>query len=108
MHFIIWQQDYWGQKAGYGSLNNNVPMVSETVWEGLEGMALLEKAYHWGKALSVQKFTPFPFRVLCASFPSFLLADKNVSSQLLLQHQDCLRAAMFPDMMVVDANPLEL
>lgn len=79
-------KDYWGQEVGYGNLNNNVPMVSGTVWEGLGGMALLEKAQHWGKALSVQKFTPFPFRVLSTPSPCFLLADKNVSSQLLLQH----------------------
>jgi hypothetical protein len=37
---------------------NSWSPVSGTVWEGLEGVALLEKICHWGLALRFQKPGP--------------------------------------------------
>lgn len=36
-----------------------------------------------------------------------LLVDKDVSSQLVLEHHACLPVAMLPPMMAMDSNPLE-
>jgi hypothetical protein len=44
-------------------------------------MALLKKVCHWKWALMFKKHTLFPVSSLC-----LLLADKDINSQLLLQH----------------------
>lgn len=48
--------------------------VSGMVWEGLEGVALLNKIYQWKQALKFQKLEPGP--VFLAFF--LLPADKDV------------------------------
>ena len=83
-------------------------LVGGTVWEGCgfvgEGISL-------GKVLRFQKPTiplppPSSLSPLSSLPPSFclLLADKDISSQLLLQLHACLSTAM----LAIDSNPLEL
>ena len=76
--------------------------VGGTVWEGLRGVALLEKVCHWGQAWRFQKPTLFPD----VSF-YLMFVDEDVSSQLLHQCYPCLPAAMLQAMMAMDSDPLK-
>lgn len=78
-----------------GSLDENGPyrLMYFNIWfsagltirERLEGMVLLEEVCHWERTLRLLKLMPFPVNSLC-----LLLVDKDVRSQLLLQHRACL------------------
>ena len=55
----------WNENGPIANLNA-WPPVGGTVWEGLGGVALLEKMCHWGWALRFLKLTPFPVSALLA------------------------------------------
>lgn len=69
--------------------------VDESAWKVSGGVVLWEKVCQWGWALD--------FNSLCPIFP-----DKDMNSQLLTLYHICLPVAMFPTMMVMDSNPLQL
>lgn len=74
-------------------------VISRTIWEGLEGVALfILKVCHWW-ALRFQKPKALPINTLC-----FVPVNQDVSLQLLLQH----RASLPASMIAMDFNPLKL
>lgn len=74
-----------------------------TVWERLEGMALLEEICHWRSYFEV-------FKSIChfQSALPFCFCGSDVSSQLLFKRHAFLPAVMLLGMMVMDAKPLKL
>jgi hypothetical protein len=81
---------------------NTCSPVAGTVWEGLGGVALLEEVCHHRWALKFQRPEPLP-----VSFPLPQAYRADVISQLLLQCQDCVPAAMLPAMLVMNSDPLD-
>lgn len=75
--FLLW----WLDKNGPQRLThlNAWSLVSETFWEGLERVVLLEEMNHWRRTLKFQKPTP-----ACVSQPAPCKSDVNF--QFLLYH----------------------
>jgi hypothetical protein len=104
-----------GKVAGrwVGGLNENGPhrlmhlnalsIVGETVWEGLEGVALLEVC-HWGWALRFHKPTLLYKPITGLSLSHACKSD--ISTQVPPMPYLFLPIARIPAMMSMNANPL--
>ena len=76
--------------------------VGGTVGEGLGGSASLEVNLEISKDHFIASYTSHPY---CSSL---MLADQDVSFQLLLQCHALSAAAILPTMIVMDSNFLKL
>lgn len=79
-----------------------VPNFHGVGWEGSGNGPMLEQVSHWGWSWGFKG----PSQAHCL-FLGLLLADEDVSFQLLLQDHDCLSPAMLYAMVVMDSVHLQ-
>ena len=80
----------------HGGLNENVlfelgygrAWFIEAIWEELESVGLWEAVIHWGLNFEVSEV--HPNQLVLSLSASCIWIQMYVSSQLLLQHHDCL------------------
>jgi hypothetical protein len=63
---VWWSERGWTPRLIY---LNTWSSVGGTLWEGLEGVALLEEVCHWKWGLRFQKLMPLPISALSLLLP---------------------------------------